>query len=459
MSDTSGATATLARFTAGLTYDDLPEDVIAKARVLLLDFFGTALAGSRVPEVVTITDLIRSRGGHPVATVLGAGFSAPIPEAAYVNGCAADVLEHQDGYRFGGFHPSHALPALLAVAESVGAGLRDLTVAVVASYEVANRIGRVLHPGATTAGWFPVAAGYGAAAGSARLLGLDADGIVSAMGAAGFFVPAVMIEAIFAGFTVKPAFAGQIARAGVEGALHAKAGLTGWSRVLEHPRGLVALFRGASGDSRLTAGLGDEWTILEVHQKRFAGCRHTHGAAQACVDIATTYDLDPAEITDVDVETYDVARVLVDRPVAPGDSAIPCTLSLPYVAAVALVDRDVSGAQYEPARIGDPLVHRVAATVRIRASERMNALYPEYTATRVTITTRAGKRYERFVDLPAGDRRAPLSPDELLGKFQRYARPIVGEQHADKAADLLLTPPADAAVGDLVALLAAPHHA
>src|SRR5690606_27667360 len=132
----------------------------AKARVLLLDFFGTALAGSRVPEVVTITDLIRSRGGQPVATVLGAGFAAPVPDAAYVNGCAADVLEHQDGYRFGGFHPSHALPALLAMAESVDAGLHDLTVAAVAAYEVANRIGRVLHPDATAAGWFPVAAGY-----------------------------------------------------------------------------------------------------------------------------------------------------------------------------------------------------------------------------------------------------------------------------------------------------------
>lgn len=455
MSDPTGATAALAGFAAELRYDDLPAEVVAKAQALLLDFFGTALAGSRVPEVVAITDLIRARGGRPDATVLGAGFSAPITEAAYVNGCAADVLEHQDGYRFGGFHPSHALPALFAVAESAGAGMRDLTVAAVAAYEVANRIGRVLHPGATVAGWFPIAAGYGAAAGCARLLGLGADGIVSAMGAAAFFVPAIMIEAIFAGPTAKPAFAGQIARAGAEGALHAKAGLAGWSQVLEHPRGLVAMFHGAAGDPRLTAGLGSEWTVLEVHQKRFAGCRHTHGAAQACVEIATGHELDPEQIADVEVETYDVARALVDRPVEPGGSAVPCTLSLPYVAAAALVDRDVSGAQYTPDRIGDPLLHRVAATVRIRTSDRMNALYPEYTATRVTVTTRSGGRYERFVDLPAGDRRAPLTLDELVGKFRRYAAPVAGERNADRAAELVLAPPPDAAVSDLVALLAA----
>lgn len=449
----TGATAALARFAAGLRYEDLPDEVVAKARALLLDFFGTALAGGRVPEVAAITELVRARGGRPEATVLGAGFAAPVTDAAYLNGCAADVLEHQDGYRFGGFHPSHALPALLAVAEATGAGLRDLTVAAVAAYEVANRIGRVLHPGATAAGWFPIAAGYGAAAGCARLLGLDAGGIVSAMGAAAFFVPAIMIESIFAGPTAKPAFAGQIARAGAEGALHAKAGLTGWPQVLEHPKGLVALFRGAPGDPALTAGLGEEWTILEVHQKRFAGCRHTHGAAQACVAIATEHDLDPAEIADVDVETYDVARVLVDRTVEPGGSAIPCTLSLPYVAAAALVDRDVTGAQYAPDRIADPLVHRVAAVVRIHASDRMNARYPEYTATRVTVTTRSGERYERFVDLPAGDRRAPLTRDELVGKFLRYVAPVAGEGNADRAAGLLLDPPADAAVADLLALL------
>ncbi|MEU8039594.1 MmgE/PrpD family protein [Streptosporangium sp. NPDC049078] len=433
---TRGATRALARFVAELTFDDLPEPVVAKARHLLLDFFGAALAGGRVPEAATITELVRARGGTPEATVLGAGFSTTLADAAYANGCAADVLEHQDGYRFGGFHPSHALPALLAVAESRDADLRALLTAVVAAYEVANRIGRVMHPGATVAGWFPVAAGYGAAAGCAKLLGLDEDGIVSAVGAAGFFVPAVMIEEIFAGFTVKPAFAGQIARAGVEGALHAQAGLTGWDEVVEHPRGLVALFRGDPTDSRLTDGLGEEWTVLEVHQKRFAGCRHTHGAAQACAELAAEHDLDVAEVTAVDVETYDVAKVLVDRPA--GGSVVPCTLSLPYVAAVALADRDVTAAQYAPERTSDPLVNRVAASVRIRVAPDLDARYPEYTATRVTVTTGKGT-HTRQIDLPAGDSRNPLTSQELLGKYRGSAVPVAGEEAADRAAELLLT--------------------
>ncbi|WP_062358005.1 MmgE/PrpD family protein [Herbidospora yilanensis] len=431
-----GATRALARFTAGLTFADLPEPVVAKARHLLLDYFGAALAGGRVPEAATITEMVRARGGVAEATVLGAGFATTLPDAAYANGAAADVLEHQDGYRFGGFHPSHALPALLAVAESRDADLGELLTAVVAAYEVANRIGRVMHPGATTAGWFPVAAGYGAAAGCAKLLGLGEDGIVSAIGAAGFFVPAVLIESIFAGFTVKPAFAGQIARAGVEGALHAHAGLTGWDELVEHPRGLVSLFRGDPADSRLTDGLGDEWTILEVHQKRFAGCRHTHGAAQACAELAAEHDLDPAEVTGVDVETYGVAKILVDRPA--GRSVVPCTLSLPYVAAVALADRDVSAAQYAPGRTGDPVVHRVAAAVRIRVAPDLDERYPGHTATRVTVTTRDGSVYRKQVDLPSGDSRNPLTSEELIGKYRGSAVPVAGEHAADHAAELLL---------------------
>ncbi len=450
---TEGATGALAEFVADLAYGDLPDEVVAKAQALFLDFVGVALAGSRVPEVATITELVRSRGGSTAATVIGQAFRLPVPDAAYLNGCAADALEHQDGYRWGGFHPSHALPALLAVAEEQGRTMRDLLVATVAAYEVANRIGRAVHPRATSVGWFPVAAGYGGAAGCAKLLGLDAGSIVSALGAANFFVPAVTMEGIFSGSTVKPAFAGQIGRAGAEAALHAAAGLTGWPGVLDGPRGIVALLGGDPSDPALTAGLGSEWTILEVHQKFFAGCRHTHGAAQACVAIATDNDLAPQDVTDIDVEIYDVALDLVDRPVTEAAPTTLCTLSLPYVAAAAVVDRRVSGEQYATERIGDPLVQQVARTVRIRASDEMNARYPEFTATRVTVTTRSGQVHRQLVDLPLGDRRAPLTQRDLLDKFHRYANPRIGQDRADEVTRLVLDPTEQSATRDLTALL------
>lgn len=446
-------TRAMAGFAAGLSYADLPDPVVAKAGALLVDFVGAAVGGSATAEVAAMSVLVAGRGGRPAATVLGAGFAAPAPDAAFCNGAAADVFEHQDGYRFGGFHPSHTLPALLAVAEEVDADLRALLVAAVVAYEVSDRIGRATHPRATQAGWFPIAAAYGAAAGCAKLLGLPADGIADAIGAAAFFAPAVLIESIFAGPSAKPAFAGQLARAGVEGAQHAAAGLTGWREVVEHPRGLVPVL-GGEPVTDTTDDLGTEWTILDVHQKRFAGCRHTHGAAQAAVELAREHDLDPVRVRAVDVETYDIALLLVDRPVGTDPSTVACTLSLPYVVGAAVADRDVGGAQYDRARRTDPAVLRVADLVRLRPAADLEARYPEYTATRVTITTDDGARHTRTVDVPAGDSRAPLTRDQLLAKFDGYVGSVFGERIAGETAALLLAPPAAAPVRDLTGQLA-----
>jgi 2-methylcitrate dehydratase PrpD len=432
---------------------DIPDEVSVKVRNLFLDFVGAVVGGTQLPEVEALAKPVRERGAHPVASILGGSMLTSVPDAAFCNGIAGDVLEHQDGYRFGGFHPSHLLPALLAVAEHVDASLLDLLTAATASYEVANRIGRALHPAATARGWFPPAAGYGAAAGGARLLGLDARGTAAAMGAASYFVPAVLIDSIFGGWTAKPAFAGQLARAGAEGALAAAEGLTGWPEVVEAPRGLVDLLGGDRMDPRVLDQLGENWTVLDVHQKRFAGCRHTHAAAQAAAQLVSEHGIAAVDVEAVDVEAYAVAQALVDRHVSTGASAIACTLSLPFVTAAAIVHGEVTGRQYARDAIDDPQVQTLARLVTLRTAPDLEARYPDFTASRVTIRTRDGGTRTTTVDLPAGDARAPLTREELLSKYHAYTDPVLGREASTEAAQLILDPSWTPSVRELTALL------
>jgi 2-methylcitrate dehydratase PrpD len=447
------ATAGLAHFVADLNAADVPDEVSVKVRNLFLDFVGAVVGGAQLPEAEALARPVRDRGAHPVASLLGSSVLTSVPDAAYCNGIAGDVLEHQDGYRYGGFHPSHLLPTLLAIAEKVDASLQELLTAAAASYEVANRIGRALHPAATARGWFPPAAGYGAAAGGARLLGLDAKGTAAAMGAASYFVPAVLIDSIFGGWTAKPAFAGQLARAGAEGALAAAEGLTGWPEVVEAPRGLVDLLGGNRTHAALLDQLGESWTVLDVHQKRFAGCRHTHAAAQAASQLVSEHGVVPADVATVDVEAYAVAQALVDRHVSSGASAVACTLSLPYVTAAAMVHGEVTGRQYTREVIDDPEVQALARLVTLRTAPDLEARYPDFTASRVTITTRNGDAWTSTVDLPAGDARAPLAREELLEKYHGYTDPVLGREASTKAAELILDRAATPAVRELTALL------
>jgi 2-methylcitrate dehydratase PrpD len=432
------ATRTLAAFAATLRFEDLPPEVVQKATLVLLDFVGNTFGGNVLAETKPLLAYVRALGGTPQATVLGQDFKTSLPTAAFAMGAVADALEHQDGYRFGGFHPSHTLPTLVALAEHRRASGKELLTAVVAAYEVANRVGAAVHPAATRKGWFPMAAGFGAAAGAARLLRLDPRRTADAIGAAAFFTPLVFLEQVFGGFTIKLAFAGQLARAGVEAGLLAEAGLTGWDEVLESPRGFAALLVDHPNLEVLTAELGSRWTILDVHHKAYAACRHTHGAAQACQELAVAHQLDVRAIAEVEVRTYQVALDLVNRPTAAQSSGVLCTLSLPYVAAVALTDRTVGAAQYRPERICDPELQRLASRVRLVLDPELEALYPEYTATAVQVRMQDGRVYQRRIDIPLGDPRVDFPARILHEKFIASVGPSLGEWSARQALAALL---------------------
>ena len=273
------------------------------------------------------------------------------------------------------------------------------------------------------------------------------------MGAASYFVPAVLIDSIFGGWTAKPAFAGQLARAGAEGALAAASGLSGWPEVVEAPRGLVDLLGGDRAATSVLDALGETWTVLDVHQKRIAGCRHTHASAQAALQAVTENGLAAADVVAVDVEAYAVAQALVDRHVSAGSSAIACTLSLPYVTAVAVVHGEVTGRQYSREVIDDPRVQELARRVTLRTAPDLEALYPDFTASRVTVTTRDGRTSTATVDLPAGDARAPLTEDELLTKYHAYTDAVLGREAAARAAGLVLDATATPRVRELTGWL------
>ena len=264
----------------------------------------------------------------------------------------------------------------------------------------------------------------------------------------------MLIESIFGGPTAKPAFAGQLARAGAEGARAAAAGLTGWPEVVEHPRGLVAVLGGEPSVTNTTDDLGTErWTTSTCTRSGSRAAATRTGAGQAAVELATEHGLAAADVVAVDVEAYAVAQALVDRHVSAGYSAIACTLSLPYVTAVAVVHGEVTGRQYSREVIDDPRVQELARRVTLRTAPDLEVLYPDFTASRVTVTTRDGRTSTATVDLPAGDARAPLTEDELLTKYHAYTDAVLGREAAARAGWVVLDPAATPRVRELTGWL------
>ena len=179
---------TLVSFVADLRYEDLPPATIAAAKRQIADALACALAGSAAPLSPEIVARHVRWGGAPEATVLVYGQRLPAPTAAWLNAAMIHAHDFDDSHRASNQHVFVTLlPAALAVAESLDGPIagRDLITALAGAAELQVRLGLSVLPHMHV-GWLPTAVfgGLGAAAVSAKLLGLPAAGTENAVGLA-----------------------------------------------------------------------------------------------------------------------------------------------------------------------------------------------------------------------------------------------------------------------------------
>ena len=421
-------TRKLAEFCSNLSLENLPSNVIHKAKLCILDYVANVYGSLELETVRNIAAYIRSVGAPEKITALGCGFKTDVHQAAFINGTTAEAIEAQDGSRFGGNHPGVAvIPAALAIAEETGAAGPAVIEAVVAGYEAANRPAAAMHPWHTLGGFLPTGTcgTYGAAAAAARLRGLDADQLLNALGNAGYLLPLSMAEHLMGGYTVKVVQGGQAASAGIMAAGLAGAGVTGAPYVLEGSAlngGFAKITTAADPTlSRITEGLGDTYSVMDIYFKPYTACRHTHGAAQAALELASSEDFDVSQVESITVHTYGIAELAVGKNVNTDSSFVSAQFSIPYVVAACLMDGELGPGQLTEKRIADPAVLELAARVVVKTDESLNKIYPDKTSSRVEILLKDGRSLSRQVDDPRGDPRDPLDAAALAEKVKQFA--------------------------------------
>jgi 2-methylcitrate dehydratase PrpD len=421
-------TRKLAEFCAGVSLERLPDEVIDKAKLCVLDLFANVYGSLELEAVSRVVSYVSSLGGPETATALGCGFKTGIHNAAFLNGTTAEALEGQDGLRFGGNHPGTAvIPAALAAAEGLGRGGKEVIEAVVAGYEAAGRIAAAVHPHHTLAGFLPTGTcgAFGAAAAASRLMGHDADGMVNSFGNAGSLLPLSMAEHLMGGYTSKILQGGQAASAGLTAAGLAGAGITGAPYVLEGSAlggGFTQITsRGEPVLGRIVDGLGERFSIMDIYFKPYTACRHTHGGAQAALQLVEEEDFSSQEIEAVAVHTYAIASTAVGKGVGDDGSFVSAQFSLPYVVAACLTDGEMGPAQLKEERIADPAVRALADKVEVKVDPELARVYPGMTSSRVEITLAGGRTLARQVDIPRGDPRDPMTATDVAAKLKRFA--------------------------------------
>lgn len=428
---------TLADYTLRVRGDTLPRDVAAAARMCVLDWLGSAIAGSATEPGRMIRNVARLLGDSGPASLIPDGRLAPATTAAFQNGALSHIVELDDVHRASILHAgATVIPAALAAAQMAHASGGDLLAAVAAGYEVAIRIGEAVTPShyrywhtTGTCGTF------GAAAASARLLGLDAGGIASALGSAGTQA-AGLWEFLADGAMSKHLHPGKAAMNGVLSALLAREGFTAASRILEGEKGFFRAMAASYDVSRITEGLGDSYRITGMSFKVHASCRHTHSTIDTALGLLHQYHPNPTDIEAVRVETYQVALDITAN--GQPDSVYAAKFSLPFCVALALCRGKAGLAEFTMDAVRDPLVARVMGRVSLAVAADLNAVHPAKWPARVTILMKDGRTFAAQTDYPRGDPENPVTVSDLEDKFRELASPVVGDGAARRLAAFVL---------------------
>ena len=435
-------TATLAAYVADLKYDDIPPEVLDRAKVLTLDFLGSAIRARReaesTPSVVKMLAALKLDSAGE-ATVFGDSRTWTPAVAALLNGTMGHSLDFDDTHADSSLHPSApVVPAAFAVGEMVGASGREVLTAIVAGYEVCCRLGNALDPTSHYArGFHPTATAgtYGAAAAAGKLFGLSEQQLIYAFGVSGSQA-AGSLQFLVNGAWNKRYQVGASAMNGVIAATLAKNDFVGAIESVEGKHGLLVGYTDTPHREKAVAGLGTTYETMKIGVKPYPSCRYTHAAIDAIIALRREHNLTPDQVKRVEIGLHRNGITLT------GDAATkrhPTSIvggqfSMFFTGALALDQGRFGWDDYK--RLGDAAINNLANKFDVVQDDKLEIGRSHPFGARVTITTEDGV-HERLHDDPSGEPTSFPSAQAMSDKFITLARPVLSSR-AQHFADAIL---------------------
>jgi len=412
----------LARFAAGVRYDDIPAPVLRRCEDLLLDWVASALAGKGGPPVETLTNFHLSMGpGDGPSEVLIRRRGSSSLAAAMSNAAASHYVEQDDLHNASVFHPATVVfPPALAVAQALGCSGREFLTACVVGYEVGIRVGQFLgRSHYRTFHTTGTAGSVAAAAAVGHLLKLDATRMQHAFGSAGTQA-AGLWEFLRDAADSKQLHTAHAAGTGLTAAYLARDGFTGAKRIFDGPQGMAA---GMSSDAQpelLRDGLGTRWALAETSFKHHASCRHTHPAADALLAVMSAHGLRAGDIRRVLVGVHQAA-IDVLGPVTDPQTVHQGKFSMGTVLGLVACHGSADLHDFDTHYLSDAVV-AFRDKVEMRLDTEVDQAYPARWVGKLWVETNDGRNLLGRADVPKGDPGNTLSRSELEHKAMQLGR-------------------------------------
>jgi 2-methylcitrate dehydratase PrpD len=437
-----GVTTELSEFSAGLTVDQIPVEVVSRARLLILDLVGNIIRGHETEStpalLSTIAALDLARGE---SRVFGTSNTYTPAGAVLLQGVLAHSLDFDDTHAAATLHPgAPVIPAALAASQMTNASGATTLAAIIAGYEVVCRVALALPAGAHyKQGFHPTATcgAFGAAAAAARVFRLDAAGVASALGVA-LSQTAGSLQFLETGAWTKRFQVGWAAMAGLVAATLASKGFKGAGEAIEGTHGFLRSYAPAPVPERAIQDLGTVYELMATGVKPYPSCRYGHAGIDAALALCAEHDLQPHEISSVVYGLSNAGMLLVGAPAAKKanpQNIVDAQFSAPFVLSVALSTGAMKWDSYE--LLHDVRIRTLMSKVRCEYDAEIEAEFPTNMSGKLTVHAR-GRVFVKKIVVPKGEPSNFLSRDELLAKFTSLAASVLGSAQTVQLAAAIL---------------------
>ncbi len=427
-------------------YEKIPANAVEAAKKEVLDSLATALGGSNKEGVGELVDMVKEWGGKKQSSIIAYGIKCPAPNAAQVNGTMIHALDYDDGHQTALVHVGCITVATaFAVAERMGkVSGKDLITAIALGGDFMARLGLASKPGtsALSGGWHPTTlfGHLGAAAIAGRLMRLDEEKMINALGLA-YHQAGGAGSGVADGALAKRMGPGLAAKAGITAALMAERGITGERDPLEGKSGLFLIYMGGDYDPRiLTADLGKRFEGVNIGDKPYPCCGLTHACIDAALALKTKYNIKVEQIKEITAYGGQSIYALSQPPEIKQNprTIIDAQFSVPWVVATALVGGKVTVDDFTDEAIKKPEILRVAQKVRGKLVAEMNrhGVGPGG----VIIKMKDGTEYREEVEHCLGSVERPMTIKDIVKKFRECAacsRKSLPKETIDKVIEMV----------------------
>lgn len=439
-------TQIIADYLSDLKYENIPEEVIERAKLVTLHTVGAAIAAMKTQAGQNIIDVAKTLGsGGKEATIIGDGSIVSLGNAVLASGTLADLLDWED-CSFTGHPSAGAVPTGLAVAEAYHKSGKDYLTALVGGYDVYQRIAMAVQPSPKRfeQGWglhcWQI---FAPAAVTGKLLDIKGEKMNQLLGTAGHMTP-IAIDLIHSSFSDFYHYThGLTAQSAVECALITQKGISTLMGVLEEDTGYYFGVSDQCDWDWFDKELGSKYMIMELMLKNWPVNMWIQTPMDMIHSIVTKNNVDPDKIKLIEISPF-IPNRSEDSPTDGYDSMVAAQFSIPFCMAMYLKGPKVGTAWLEEKYLKDPEILKMASKVKGIGEKSLissnfakfqEGSYPSYA---MKVTMEDGTVYEEAIQFPKGHPQNPYTRQECIDCFKLATGDLMSEEKQNALCDYIL---------------------